>query len=357
MSQANLMGYYVQQGQGQGTGGGTPSAPSNILIPAAGYPGSVELGPLDLQKTGFVDERLCYIGYSSAEEPRLSGRINAYYGPYLFSVGMVEIPPVDGWDTYIGSWVDAEGVTHTGAPENAEPVHCNFVYCVVGEPAAGATWYTTLPANGFCANNNQGYAWDTPFSLKSYTASWILNNAKVVRTGAQWKFNGRWSATGGGSGTAAVNIGKQLKQYNGFRSWATGWLYPGRSSYRYILDQYPMNYYPSAAVEPFAAYDRTNIIAAPEFWHYGSSDIVIPSVRTDDITGAVATASTVDFEENLLTGRLYVDACAKPGSGLNTPMQIEGLFPGYRYPTLGAQMWLPSFSCGFVFTSEAVTIE
>lgn len=351
----NLQGYHYQGTKGDDAGQDAPHGP--ILLLAAGYPGTVQTEPLALSYPDFMSGKKCYIGYDSSDNPKFWGRIGAYYGPYLFGLGIGEIPAVETWRSYIGSYVNSSGEVISGAPEACTLARCNWVYIIVGEPAEGAHWSSTLPEDGFCANYNQGYSRNDMFALKSYATSYLLNHLKRKQTGGQWKFNGRYMATGAGSGTLTANIVTGLTRYEGFRSWATGWLYPGSSAYEYIRDQYTGGLYPSVNAEPFGNYNPAGSIANPDLINYLTSDIKIPSISTSRyITGTIATASTFEFRENLLNGRLYVYACSAPGSAA-LPFQIDKQFPGYSYPRYGAEgMWLPSYSCGFIMTSEGVTL-
>ena len=345
------MGYHCQGAANSGASGGS----DNLLFLAAGYPGTLEIQPLALRYDDFMDGKYCYIGYDEwYGSPGVNGfEITKYYGPYYFGFGFVEIPPVDGWLNMISSYLDAAGNTIMGQPDGVA-AHCNWIYCIVGEPAPGAGWHNTLPDDGFCANYNQGYNRADMMSLELYVQQYIFNRLHSVGN-VQYKFNGRYVSYGGGS--RSRNILSGLKQYNGSHSWATGWLFTGDSCFQYIRDQYNgLNFYPSCVKDAFSDYSRVGMTANPDMVNYlrVDNDIIVPSIKTVNFQGFPVTATTMSYNHNLLTNREYVYSCAIAN---NLIFQLKGQFPGYHYPTIDNKgMWLPSFSHGFFYTSEAVSV-
>lgn len=362
----NLMGYYYDGAVGNGGAPSSGDSASSLLLPSAGYPGTVELPPLDLSYPAFMEGKKCYIGYGTKDvwgdptDPNIKNvRIDTYYGPYYFGFGIVDIPPVEDWLDRIGSYVDENGNTVSGPPAAANYAHCNWIYCVVGEPAADAHFTDTLPEDAFCANYNQGYALPYMFSLYGYVYDYVNSHLRKTATGGQYKFNGRYVSTGSGGSSSYVNIRTGLKVYEGFKMWATGWLQTGASYFAYIKKQYGgLDLYPSCNSSPFTAYTPAAIIANPDFIHYLSTDIVIPSIATyGPSRDTISTAATVSYDTNIVTGRAVVKGCAPPSAGsLNTPFQLKGLFSGYEYPggLNPSGLWMPSWASGFIFTSEGV---
>lgn len=344
----DLRGYHVQgAGGSSGAGGG-------LLLLAGAYPGGVDLPALELEIPGFQNGKKCYIGYSTHDvwgvehEPHLGDQIDVYYGPYYWGLGMVEIPPIEGWENLVTAYVDAAGTVVSGSPDVMTPARCYLLYGVVGDPAPNAAWYNTLPSEGYCPNYNQGYARKYMFKLKADGAQFLMGQAR--RGGSQYKLNGRYAATGGGG--RQVDIARGLRQYSGSHSWATGWLYPGSSAYAYLQEQQDIS--PSVSGSPFSIYSRYGLSVTPDVQMY-TSGITVPSIATETMTGSPATASTLSFRES--DGRMRYYGCAIPDPvSIGGPFQLEGQFYGYEYPAGYSGMWLPSWMTGFIFTSEEITV-
>lgn len=356
----NLMGYHVQ-GRKNGEGF-APSPASDVLIHAPSYPGPVSVPGLALSYENFMNGKRCFVGYNyDGETFDLNGRINCYAGPYWFGFGLVEVPPVEGFREKVGGYVDISGNIVEGAPENGFSfAHCYLCYCIVGDIDDSGDLVENLPADAFCPNINQGYAWPNMFSMKDYVAAAILapGSLKFSQGRVQYKFNGRFVGAGG-KGEAVQNVNSSLKTYDGFSSWASGWLYPDNSVYGYIrrISEYTL---PSTNKTPFTTYSHSGFTVTPNFIMYPEYVTAAPSISTYTyIGGNTATASTVDYTSNILTSQAIVNACAAPSVGAvdNNPLQLQGLFDGFVYPSSGRTgTWLPSWAAGYIFTSEGVSL-
>ena len=344
----SLAGYHFQGSNG------TNNEKGNLLVFPREYSGAVNIPPLELSYPKFQSGKKCYIGYGTdytTGEQSLTSAIEKYFGPYYFGFGFVELQKSDDWKNSLSSILLADGTTSTEF-EDCAGAHAYMIFTVIGEPSAGAGWFTELPENGFCGNFNQGYAQWGSIELDRLFLDYVIKNAKG-KGGGQYKFNGRYVSTGNGKGKDMFN----LKEFTGAKSWATGWLYPGDSAFGYIRGQ-TSNAFPSVIKNPFTNYSQSGMTVNPDLKMWEGS-CVDPSITTAlMIGGSKATAVTCTFN-NVSWGssRSYIYQSSLL-SRENSPFQLRGFFPGYDYPPYGEPEWyLPHYSWGLIFTSEEVVLD
>lgn len=365
----NLCGYYVQAGGFNAPGAyGSPvdemEAGGGFLFFPWCYPGSITLN-FRSSFDWFNDGKKCYVGLDVNGNVSMSA-IRSYMGPMLFAVGMQELPIPAGWYNEVAQWRASNGIVYPGPVLGGAAAHCNILYCAVGELAPGGGVVSTLPADGFCCNYNQGYGRLDLFSMYDIFASYVKNFTYHKSNGKQYKFNGRHISTGGavgGSGGAygaPVNIVNGLTMYGGYKPWATGWLYWGDSVYKFLYDENTV--FPSCFSGGLPAYSQ-NVNISPElvmYYPYSLGGLVpeVPSVATTTIFGYNASNSVVRLSFNTLANEYKMSGCSvfDNSSVMGHDMFNTMYFGGASYPS-GGGPFIPTCGIGIMFTPEAVTLN
>lgn len=351
----NLNGYHFQGSMNKEGGEG-----EYLILPPA-YVGKYEVQPPELYFDGLENSKKCYIGYGDpveGEEYNLYGRITRYYGPYYFNFGLIPLIVHPQWKELI-SEVALDDETLITDLSNCTVPSGYGLFCYIGEPAASAQWYDELPSDGFCGNFNNGYARKDCYYLGQIVAEYFYNKFKISG-GGLYKLNKRYASTGIG-GSKKVNIDKDLTVYDGYKSWSTGWLFPGNSAYGFIRNQDPEQNQPQCNKYPFPeVYKNDYMEFEPKLYICLGSDFIYPTIRTYNTAGNIATCSLINFEEKFFNDEFLVErGCSSYFSTLAGPLNISDMvyrFDRKKYPYPNTEMFQPCYHFAYFLTSSKMEV-